>query len=156
MGKKDKKDKKDKKNKSYKKRFDKKQSTQFLNVDLDIESKCDISPITKGFGDNVFVLNDKPHSEGIYNLSVELTDSGDSKNPEEFILSFIKLIESFSDDAKDAWDKAYKKTFDLGYECGFIPSCINNELSTDTLKAVASVGASIAFTLYSVQKKDCK
>lgn len=53
---------------------------------------------------------------------------------------------------RDKKSKKNKKAFDLGYECGFQPYSINNELSTSTINAVASVGASVVFTLYSVQK----
>ena len=151
-----KKDKKSKKNKKGKKKFNKKQHTCFLNVDLDIESKYDISPIVRDFGDRVFILNNEPYSQESYNLSVELNDSWCQQDPEGLILSYIELIKNFSDDAKDAWNKAHKKAFDLGYECGFQPYSINNELSTNTISAVASVGASVIFTLYSVQKEKSK
>jgi hypothetical protein len=151
-----KKDKKSKKSKKGKKKFNKKQHTCFLNVDLDIESKYDISPIIRDFGDKVFILNDEPYSEGSYNLSVELNDSWCQQDPEGLILGYIELIKNFSDDAKDAWNRAHKKSFDLGYECGFQPYSINNELSNSTINAVASVGASVIFTLYSVQKEKSK
>lgn len=151
-----KKDKKSKKSKKGKKKFNKKQHTCFLNVDLDIESKYDISPIVKDFGDKVFILNDEPYYEGSHNLSVELTDSLCQQDPEGLILDYIELIKNFSDDAKDAWNRAHKKSFDLGYECGFQPYSINNELSNSTINAVASVGASVIFTLYSVQKEKSK
>lgn len=151
-----KKDKKSKKSKKGKKKFNKKQHTCFLNVDLDIESKYDISAIIRDFGDKVFILNDEPYSEGSYNLSVELNDSWCQQDPEGLILGYIELIKNFSDDAKDAWNRAHKKSFDLGYECGFQPYSINNELSNSTINAVASVGASVIFTLYSVQKEKSK
>jgi len=151
-----KKDKKSKKNKKGKKKFNKKQHTCFLNVDLDIESKYDISPIVRDFGDRVFILNNEPYSQESYNLSVELNDSWCQQDPEGLILSYIELIKNFSDDAKDAWNKAHKKAFDLGYECGFQPYSINNELSANTINAVTSVGASVIFTLYSVQKEKSK
>lgn len=152
MGKKGKKDKDKKSKKNSKKGFNREHHTYFINVDLDIESKYDISPIIRDFGDKVFILNDEPHYEGSHNLSVELNDSWCQQDPETLILGYIELIKNFSDDAKDAWNKAHKKAFDLGYECGFQPYSINNELSTDTINAVASVGASVIFTLYSVQK----
>jgi hypothetical protein len=151
-----KKDKKSKKDKKGKKKFNKKQQICFLNVDLDIESKHDISAIIKDFGDKVFILNDEPYYEGSHNLSVELNDSWCQQDPETLILGYIELIKNFSDDAKDAWNKAHKKAFDLGYECGFQPYSINNQLSASTINAVASVNASIVFTLYSVQKQKSK
>ena len=150
------KDKKTKKGKKGKKKLNKKQIIRFLNVDLDIESKYDISPITKDFGDKVFILNDKPYYEGSHNLSVALTNSCSQQDPEGLILDYIELIKNFSDDAKDAWNKAHRKSFDLGYECVFQPYSINNELSAITTNAVASVGASVVFTLYSVQKEKSK
>lgn len=156
MGKKDKKNKDKKGKKNSKKGFNREQHTYFINVDLDIESKYDISPIIRDFGDKVFILNDEPYSEGSYNLSVELNDSWCQQEPEGLILGYIELIKNFSDDAKDAWNKAHKKAFDLGYECGFQPYSINNELSANTINAVTSVGASVIFTLYSVQKEKSK
>lgn len=152
MGKKDKKDKKSKKSKKSKKKLNKKQHTRFLNVDLDIESKYDISPIIKDFGDKVFILNDQPHTEGNHNLSVEVSDSFCQQDPEGLISRYVELINSFSDNAKDAWNKCHKKTFDIGYESGFTPYSIDSELSANTIKAIASLGASVGVTLYSVQK----
>jgi len=151
-----KKDKKSKKDKKGKKKFNKKQQICFLNVDLDIESKHDISAIIKDFGDKVFILNDEPYSEGSHNLSVELYGRCGDQEPEGLILDYVELIKNFSDDAKDAWNKAHKKSFDIGYECGFQPYSINNQLSASTINAVASVNASVIFTLYCVQKQKSK
>ncbi len=151
-----KKDKKSKKDKKGKKKFNKKQQICFLNVDLDIESEHDISAIIKDFGDKVFILNDEPYSEGSHNLSVELYGRCGDLEPEGLILDYVDLIKNFSDDAKDAWNKAHKKSFDIGYESGFQPYSINNQLSASTINAVASVNASVIFTLYCVQKQKSK
>src|SRR6476620_665193 len=91
---------------------------QYLNTDLEIESKSDLSRIVEEFGDDVLVLH---HGEirGYQHASFSI--AGGSTDANATINLFCDLIESLPNEAREIWDGCCSRVFDVGYECGASP-----------------------------------
>ena len=75
---------------------------KYLNTDLDLKSKKDISPLIKGFGNQVFVLHQE-YIQNIYYASCEIDRNvTDANSTAEY---FCFLIEELPDNLREIWDK---------------------------------------------------
>jgi hypothetical protein len=121
--------------------------TEFLNVDLDLESKRSLQPLIEELGDKVHVVHLGP-SEEKTNLAALEVYEGDDDDPDSIINAFCKLIEKLSPKSKAAWESCSMRRFDLGFESGVTgyPLCV--DLDPKTLERVASLSASIGVTIY--------
>jgi len=118
---------------------------QYLNTDLEIESKTDLSKIVEEFGEDVFVLH---HGEisGYQHASFEIP--GGSTDADATINSFCLLVESLPGEVREIWDKCCSRVFDVGYESGTSPQNFRSEIRASTIRRVANIGASVAITIY--------
>lgn len=123
--------------------------THYLNTDLLIESKSDLSRIVQEFGDDVSVLY---HGEtrGYQHASFEVDRSGTSAGADEVINAFCDLVENLPEEAREIWDGCCSNVFDIGYESGPSPRSFRSELRAPTIRRVAAIGASVVITIYSL------
>ena len=121
---------------------------QYLNTDLEIESKSDLSKIVEHFGDDVLVHH---HGEirGYQHASFSI--AGGSTDANASINSFCDLIESLPNEARQIWDRCCSRVFDVGYECGRSPQNFRSEIRASTIARVGNIGASVAITIYPEQ-----
>ena len=124
---------------------------EFLNVDLELESKESLDLIAQEFGDKVHVLHNGPLQDIPYLLAVEVY-AGDDRDPESIIEAFYDLIEALPAKAKASWRKCAARRFDIGIESGagvakrYGALCLS--LSPQTLKRVAALSAEVVITVY--------
>jgi len=124
---------------------------EFLNVDLELESKESLDVIAQEFGDMVHVLHNGPLQDIPYLLALEIY-AGDDHDPESIIEAFCDLIEKLSAKGKKAWRKCLARRFDIGIESGtgiakrFGALCLS--LSPETLKRVSALSAEAVITVY--------
>lgn len=118
---------------------------QYLNTDLDIESKSDLSKIVEEFGEDVLVLH---HGErrGYQHASFEIAGGG--TDADATINSFCVLIESLPSEVREIWDACCSRVFDVGYESGGSPQNFRSEIRASTIQRVANIGAGVAITVY--------
>jgi hypothetical protein len=124
--------------------------TQFLNVDLDIEAPFDLAPLVAALGDAVFEL----HS-GIVGdrFETHLELAGESIQPGSADIAigvFVRLLSQLTPDAKQLWDRATRRDFNIGIQGGRTPHAFEVALPRDVLAAVADLGARIVITVYAV------
>jgi hypothetical protein len=124
---------------------------EFLNVDLELESKESLDLIAQEFGDKVHVLHNGPLQDIPYLLALEVY-AGDDHDPESIIEAFCDLIEDLPAKGKASWRKCTARRFDIGIESGngvakrFGALCLS--LSPRTLKRVAALSAEAVITVY--------
>ena len=123
--------------------------TRYLNTDLEIESKSDLSAIVQEFGGDVIVLH---HGEtrGYQLASFEIESGATSAGADAIINTFCDLVENFSKEAREIWDGCCSRVFDVGYEGGSSPHSFRSEIRASTIQRVAAIGASIVITIYSL------
>ena len=118
---------------------------QYLNTDLEIESKSDLSKIVEEFGADVLVHH---HGEirGYQHASFSI--AGGSRDADATINLFCELVESLPTEVREIWDGCCARVFDLGYECGASAQSFQSQIRASTIQRVANIGASVAITMY--------
>ncbi|MEI4548248.1 MAG: hypothetical protein ACPGVL_02310 [Pseudoalteromonas spongiae] len=121
---------------------------QFLNVDLEIESKQDIAQLVSDLGKSAMVLHyDKDETRQLARIEANI----DVTSPDSAINHLCELIESCSRNALKQWLSCTRRTFDIGFQSGKNPKCFNQALHADTLLRISAIGAGIEITLYPVE-----
>ena len=120
----------------------------FLNTDLEIESKDDLSRIVEEFGEDVSVLH---HGEirGYQHASFEIAAA--ARSADEVINYFCALVEALPEDARADWQNCCSRVFDIGFVSGTSPQNYRSEIRSATMQRVAALGASLAITIYPLQ-----
>ena len=118
---------------------------QFLNVDLEIESKQDISKLVADLEKTAMMLHyDKDDTRQLARIEANI----DVSSPDKAINHLCELVESCSRNALKQWLTCTKRTFDIGFQSGSKPKCFNQALHADTLLRISALGAGIEITLY--------
>jgi hypothetical protein len=120
--------------------------SSFLNVDLEVKSKDDLSPLLASLGRKVNILHHARIGRW-YWLRVDLYRQ--PRNPIEGIKLFCGLIKSLPLSSKKLWDDAQVREFDIGIQVGLNPSSTEWLLDARTISMMASVNARVEVTLYS-------
>ena len=118
---------------------------RYLNTDLEIESKGELSKIVEEFAESVLVLH---HGEvrGYQHASFEI--AGGSVDADGTINSFCLLLESLPNEVREVWDACCSRVFDVGYQSGASPQTFRSEIRASTIQRVANTGASVVITIY--------
>ncbi|MFY8275473.1 hypothetical protein AAEU32_15225 [Pseudoalteromonas sp. SSDWG2] len=118
---------------------------QFLNVDLELESKHDISALVADLDKSAVVLHyDKDETRQLARIETK----GESGSPDKAINELCELIESCSKAGLKQWLSCSRRTFDLGFNSGQSPKCFNEAIHADTLLRISAIGAGIEVTIY--------
>ena len=120
-------------------------NVQYLNTDLEIESKSDLSEIVEEFGEDVLLLH---HGEirGYQHASFSI--AGGSTDADAAINSLCTLVEQLPRDVRAIWDGCCSRLFDVGYESGKSPQNFRSEIRAATIQRVANIGAGVVVTIY--------
>jgi hypothetical protein len=118
----------------------------FCNVDLDIESKSDLTILKTELGRHVIDLGPGPVSPGNFLLRLETVP--EYETPDDTIGAFCSLLERLSPKGKRAWRSAHKKEFDVGHDVVRDGIASRFSLHADTLKRLSSLGATLGITFY--------
>jgi hypothetical protein len=127
----------------------------FCNVDLEIESRSDLSGLLAELGRKVIVLASGPKRKGFHSLRLETAMQYD--NPDTTICAFCSCLELLSQKSRRAWRAANKKVFDVGYEIVTPQRITQFSLRAKTLKRISDLGGVIGVTIYNhhkVERKD--
>lgn len=119
----------------------------YLNTDLDLRSSEDLSSIADIFKSRgVFALHVTHGDDGLWYATFETNDSFDEPDPN--IARMLDAIELLRRRQKGIWTRCELREFNIGYDCGDEPWSFNQGLSNETLSRIASVGATLRWTLY--------
>ena len=121
------------------------QHVRYLNVDLEIESKSDLSKIVEEFGEDVSVLY-CGEMRGYQHASFEIP--GNTADADETINHFCLLVEELTEEAREVWQSCCSRVMDVGFESGTTPWNFRSEIRASTVQRVAAIGASIVITIY--------
>ena len=122
-----------------------KNATRFLNVDLDIKSKSPLDSLVKAFGRRVVMLHVGKEGRE-YGAHLELAT--ESNSPDVLLRRFVALINHLPRSAKQHWNRARAREFNIGIQAGAKPHSTELRLQPATLRAVAGVRARIGLTVY--------
>ncbi|MEM9481611.1 MAG: hypothetical protein AAGA58_18325 [Verrucomicrobiota bacterium] len=120
----------------------------FLNVDLEIETP---EPLDRACGGlleaEAFKLYDG-ETKGGFLATFEVKDGLLNTDPNSIINTFCDIVAGFDERARRIWDRASRRTFDIGYETDDKDGSFHSELKNDVLARVAELSADVRLTLY--------
>ena len=122
----------------------------FRNVDLEIRSRSKLDALKEEWRDEVITLHSGMEG-GTYLLNVELTMMRFKKNfsPDSCIRAFSKLVEKLPPAGRRVWDRATKKSFDVGWDISGVRQWSSSfAIKPETLRRVAGLGATLSVTVY--------
>lgn len=123
--------------------------TLFLNVDLDLYSRYDLSPLVNALGRKVAVLY-LGRERGRYSAHLELAKH--TKSADSTIWAFCRIIQSFSERERAMWGAVTLRSFSVGVQAGTEPASCDFVIRARTAKAAAALGAQIALTVYAPER----
>lgn len=119
--------------------------SRFLNVDLELESPDDLSPIAAHWGERVNVLYAGPGGP-CFRLSLELADSGFRDDDAlQLTCAFLDLIDALPEDLLLLWRGCSRRDFDYGFEgTGAAIACIEAKCAA----RMSTLGIGIRVSVY--------
>ena len=121
-------------------------TTYFLNVDLDVFSRCSLEPLAVALGSRViplFVGRDGRRHRAHFELS-----AANHRTVDALIVAFVRLVKSLPRAARAVWNDAYRRDFNVGVQAGYKPRTFEVSLKPETLTLVSSVDARVVLTIY--------
>lgn len=122
----------------------------FLNVDLDVVSSRSLECLAKQLGNGAMVLHSGPIGRR-HLLRVESSRS--RRTPDSAVRDLCRAIEALPSEVRRVWDDAEKKEFNVGFELKTDLREVQVPLKPETVKRIAGLGATVAFTCY--REDDC-
>jgi hypothetical protein len=123
---------------------------QFLNVDLEVLSKSDLSVFAKSFGSRKVSVLYCDHQGEQFLAALELVTM--RRTPEQLLARFCDLLEAMPPKAAKLWREASRRTFDIGIESGRSQPALALMIPPATLARVTALGATVAVTVYPIRK----
>lgn len=124
---------------------------RYLNTDLEIQSKDDLSRIVEEFGEDVLILH---HGEIREYQHASFEMAGNTSGADEVINYFCTLVDGLPIEVRGIWDGCCSRILDIGYESGTTSPNYRSEIRPSTIRRVAEIGASLVITIYPPHKDD--
>jgi hypothetical protein len=119
---------------------------EFLNVDLEVVTGADPTPLAKALGRRANVLYCGKRKQRDYLAAFEFILMRSS--PERRLAKFCDLLETLPPPAARIWKQARSRTFDIGVMSGEERPALVLCIPPKTLARVTALGAGIAITVY--------
>ena len=117
-----------------------------MNVDLEIVSRSKLDAIANAISGTAHELHCGPLRKGVFLLSLECNFY--PKDADSAILTFCTALRGLGKPERRLWDRALRRTFDVGYGLARGQAAVQVGLQSKTLKSVIALGATVAFTCY--------
>lgn len=120
---------------------------EFLNVDLEVVSKVDPTPLAEVLGDKVSL-----HYCGRSDRNYLAAFGGCCATPSlaRKLAMFCDLLDALPPSAAEVWRQALRRTFDIGISSGTSRPAMAIRIPPAMLKRITALGATIAITVYPV------
>lgn len=126
--------------------------TEFLNVDLDIQSAIDLTPLLAALKPVAFALHGAAHAP-VLRVTLELNE-GNPRSADDAIRKFSTALLALAPDERRLWDGASVRVFSIGIDAGTRPHSFTVGLQASTVQMVADLGASVECVVYAVPADD--
>jgi hypothetical protein len=119
---------------------------EFLNIDLDVRSRVSLAPLAAAWPsarDPMLRANPR---------WLVLSAHSRVQTAEATARALLKMIAALSPAGRRCWNRASKRTFDIGVQAGVGPRAFEDvQLTPRTLGRIAAIGAQLQFTVYPPQ-----
>ena len=118
----------------------------YLNVDLEIRSRSNLTPLVDALRPRLFVLY-AGRVRGTFFASFEI--SGLTLPPDMAIRRLARVLSGLPPSARSLWKRAHDRVFDIGLRKTAGRATFPLTLRPETVKTIARMNARVALTLYS-------
>jgi hypothetical protein len=125
---------------------------EFVNIDMELSSSEDLSPIANELDGKIYVLQNKFEGED-YKLSFECSLNEDQ--PSNVLAQYVKLINGLSENSKDLLKKCNSRILDLGYESG-MGSVLSNSIPSAVISDLVTLKFDFVVTIYPVDENEAE
>lgn len=126
----------------------------FLNLDLELESPVDLSPLAKHLEGLVLVLHCGKTENG-YHLCLEPLIQGHlNADPGICTEHMLSVIEELPPQYQELWLSCKSRVFDYGYDGGLEDGPLSTQLSPVQLERMVKLGLALRITLYPYRAND--
>jgi catechol 2,3-dioxygenase-like lactoylglutathione lyase family enzyme len=115
----------------------------FLNVDLELAVDIEPGALISAFEPHAVVLA-RPAGRVAFELNTPVCPS----TPEPLVRRFAQLIKALPPEARQVWDRATQRVFDIGIHAFAGAPTEGHRLSLAALQDAVDIGAEIAITVY--------
>ncbi len=115
----------------------------FLNIDLDLESEHDLSPLLKAWAGRVALMRNKL-SAGRHQVSIATGQVG----VDAVLQGYAALVSGLGEVERQLWSGARERVFDFGFACEEGAAQCQIALSEQQVQRVAELGGRLVVTLY--------
>ncbi len=119
---------------------------EYLNVDLEVQSRSDLKPLVNALARRLFVLHVGRVGRDFF-ASFE-AGGGNRGTPDGAIRQLIRAIDALSPPAARLWKGAHDRVFDIGVERAKGKDALSLALEKETVKEIARLNARVALTFY--------
>jgi hypothetical protein len=123
---------------------------QYLNTDVEVRAPFDLFPLRQALGEPILDLFCGETEPGRFLLSFELAGLS-GEQPEETANALCEIIESLSGNAREIWNTATDRVFDVGYDAVADSHCGQFTLSPEILMRIARLNARLGISIYTIE-----
>ena len=120
----------------------------FINLDLEVDAKFDLTPLADFFGKQVFVLFNGSTETGFRLVLEPMIGGALSSDPLACTNHFLALLTGLPAELKALWDASSSRLFDYGFDGGLERPPLRATLPADMLLKIAMLGACVQITVY--------
>ena len=121
------------------------QMTTFLNVDLELRSAEDLTPLADAFRPRLYVLHLGRVGQW-HRASFELR--GQPRTPDAGIRRLVAAIRRLPARQRALWNRATRRDFNVGIQSAAEPHALELPIEAATIALVGKVGGRIVLTVY--------
>ncbi len=126
------------------------ETTEFLNVDLEVFSRESLAGFGTSLGRSVHVLHEGRWGRR-YASCMELWASGYGQSTDSIMRRMTRLLDKMSPKAKRLWSRAQVRQLNVGIQAAHKPRGFELVVSAETLRSMAKLGAQIVVTVYGAE-----
>lgn len=123
------------------------QANRYLNTDLDLRSRVDLSELVLELDAAGVTALSPPVRDGEF-WCVSCECSEQHATPELSIRSMLEVVERLSDRSRALWSQCVARDFNIGYECDDSHGSVRDVLPPELLRRLAIVEAAVVITVY--------
>lgn len=126
----------------------------FLNLDLELESRSDLTDLAEYFGEQVFVLANHKTEHG-FRLALEpLIEGRLNADPIQCTEHFIRLLNCLPENLADTWSHCTSRVFDFGFDGGNEAVPYQTTIPAALLEQIAKLDAAVRITIYPYREEE--
>lgn len=122
--------------------------SSFINLDLELCSAEDLSPLAAHFGNRVFLLDCAETNGGFVLVAEPLIEGNLCADPLQCTDHLLALVESLPPALRAGWERCSSRRFDYGFDGGFEGRPYAVVLDVARVGRIAAIGVEIGMTLY--------